>query len=118
MQKESTATIVNLSSNQAIKPFAELSAYACSKAGIATLTKVLAAEFAPTIRANVVCPGSIATPMNAANRRDIEAYVANDPMKRIGAASEVAQAILFLTCSESSFITGSTLAVDGGRTLY
>jgi NAD(P)-dependent dehydrogenase (short-subunit alcohol dehydrogenase family) len=85
------------------------------------LTKSLAIELAPTVRVNAVCPGAVDTPMTAElYRNEIRRSeaVSNYALKRLGTAPEVAQAVLFLTGSESGFITGVSLAVDGGRSFH
>jgi NAD(P)-dependent dehydrogenase (short-subunit alcohol dehydrogenase family) len=116
------ATIVNLGSASAIVPFTGLGAYAASKGGIATFTKVLAAELAPKIRANVLCPGMTRTRMVSDWYPDQHALTeraqALYPLQRIAEPSEIAAAALFLTSQESSFMTGTTLTVDGGRTFH
>jgi len=122
LRSADAATIVNLGSASAIVPFPELSAYAASKGAVATLTKVWAAEFAPKIRANVVCPGMTRTPMVSSWQTDPAALAerakSSYALRRIAEPEEIANAILFLTSPESSFVTGTTLVVDGGRTFY
>lgn len=126
LEKSERATIVNLASGQALLPAPCNGAYAASKAGVVGLTKVLAQELAPKIRVNAVAPGTIETPMgmramkltdeNAVKRRaDVAAAYA---LKRIGMPEEIAQVLLFLSSDESSFVTGATLAADGGRTFH
>ena len=116
-----TATIVNIASGVAILPFAGSSAYAASKGGVLTLTKVLARELAPKVRVNSVCPGAVDTPMTAplypsnSLKQDVADRYA---LRRTGQPEELAQAILFLTSAASSFITGIALPVDGGRTFH
>lgn len=109
------ATIVNLASGQALLANAPLrTAYAASKGGVLNLTRALAAELAPTIRANSVCPGMVDTPM----AQGVQGNVGNYALKRLAQPLEIAQSILFLTSSESSFVTGAALAVDGGRSFH
>ena len=115
------ATIVNIASGVAILPFAGSSAYAASKGGVLTLTKVLARELAPKVRVNSVCPGAVDTPMteplytsNSMKQAIAERY----SLQRTGQPAELAQAILFLTAASSSFVTGIALPVDGGRTFH
>jgi NAD(P)-dependent dehydrogenase (short-subunit alcohol dehydrogenase family) len=109
------ATIVNVASAQGLLPnSANVSAYAASKGGVINLTRVLAAELAPQTRVNSVCPGMVDTPMAAGNGGNVENYA----MKRMAEPTEIARAILFLTNAESSFITGTALAVDGGRSFH
>ena len=82
-----------------------------------------AAELAPAIRANVVCPGAVETPMTAGTLRDpsgavIAAIVDRYALGRPASPDEIAAGILFLTSHESSFVTGISLPVDGGRTYH
>jgi NAD(P)-dependent dehydrogenase (short-subunit alcohol dehydrogenase family) len=120
LRQNARATIVNISSAIAIQPLANRTAYAASKAGLIALSKVLALELAPTIRVNVVCPGAVDTPMlrNVFPEAAIAEMSARYPLGRLGTPEEAANAVLFLTSDESSFITGATLTVDGGRTFY
>lgn len=114
------ATIVNLSSATGLSPFPNRSAYATSKGALITLGKALAMEFAPAIRVNTICPGLIDTPMTATlpNHNQLQQTLTRYALGRLGRDDEVAQAALFLTSKASSFITGTTLAVDGGRTFH
>ncbi|HJU17776.1 MAG TPA: SDR family NAD(P)-dependent oxidoreductase [Stellaceae bacterium] len=115
LAKAAGATIVNIASGQGLLPNTPgMTAYAASKGGIVTLTRALAAELAPAIRVNSICPGMVDTPMTADGPRDVTPYA----LKRIADPLEIAQAILFLTGAESSFVTGAALAVDGGRTFH
>jgi len=91
-----------------------MTAYAASKGAVVNLTRALAAELAPGIRVNSVCPGMVDTPMTQGLPRDASPYA----LKRIAEPLEIANAILFLTSVESSFVTGAALAVDGGRTFH
>jgi NAD(P)-dependent dehydrogenase (short-subunit alcohol dehydrogenase family) len=121
LRRGAAATIVNIASGLALRPAANYSAYAASKAGLITLTRALAIELAPAIRANVVCPGAVETPMTRDlyldPKRKAEA-MANYALGRLATTSEIANAVLFLTSSDSSFTTGATLTVDGGRTFH
>ena len=109
------ATIVNIASGQGLLPNNPgMTAYAASKGGVVNLTRALAAELAPSIRVNSVCPGMVDTPMTAGLERDLDRYA----LGRIAEPLEIAQAILFLTSTESSFVTGAALAIDGGRTFH
>lgn len=122
LQAAEMATIVNLGSASAIVPFPELGAYGASKGGVATFTKVLAAELAPKIRVNLLCPGMTRTRMVSDWYPDSAALDEKSkalyPLQRIAEPAEVAAAALYLTSSESSFVTGTTLTVDGGRTFH
>ena len=119
-----TGTIVNIGSGVGITPTGPGStAYVASKGGVIAMTKALAMELAPTVRVNVVCPGAVETPMtqgflrNAAGEVD-PVWAARYALRRPAVADELAAAILFLTSAESSFVTGVTLPVDGGRTFH
>jgi NAD(P)-dependent dehydrogenase (short-subunit alcohol dehydrogenase family) len=119
-----TGTIVNIGSGVGITPTGPGStAYVASKGGVIAMTKALAMELAPTVRVNVVCPGAVETPMtqgflrNAAGEVD-PVLAARYALRRPATADELAAAILFLTSAESSFVTGVTLPVDGGRTFH
>ena len=115
LAKASFATIVNIASGQGLLPNTpNMTAYAASKGGVVNLTRALAAELAPSIRVNSICPGMVDTPMIAGLQREPDRYA----LKRIADPLEIAQAILFLTGTESSFVTGAALAVDGGRTFH
>ena len=115
MAKEPSATIVNVASAAGLLSNAPgLTAYAASKGGVIALTRVLAAELAPKIRANSICPGMVDTPMADGYR----ANTGNYALKRLADPSEIARAILFLTSAESSYVTGAALAADGGRSFH
>jgi NAD(P)-dependent dehydrogenase (short-subunit alcohol dehydrogenase family) len=92
--------------------------YGASKAAIEQLTRALAIELAPRgLRVNAVCPGLIATPFTAGVAADPEAsrwFLDHVPLDRFGRPEEVAAAIYFLASEEASYVTGSTLVVDGG----
>jgi NAD(P)-dependent dehydrogenase (short-subunit alcohol dehydrogenase family) len=109
------ATVVNLGSGQSLLPNSpNRTAYSASKGGVLNLSRALAAELAPAIRVNCVCPGLVDTPMAAG----VQANVGNYALGRLATPLEIAQAILFLTGAESSFVTGAALAVDGGRSFH
>jgi NAD(P)-dependent dehydrogenase (short-subunit alcohol dehydrogenase family) len=109
------ATIVNIGSAQGLLPNAPgFAAYAASKGGVVNLSRALAAELAPAIRVNCICPGMVDTPMADGYR----ANVGNYALKRLADPVEIARAILFLTSDEASYVTGATLAADGGRSFH
>jgi NAD(P)-dependent dehydrogenase (short-subunit alcohol dehydrogenase family) len=115
MQQEEEGTIVNIASAAGLLSNAPgLTAYAASKGGVIALSRVLAAELAPKIRVNSVCPGMVDTPMADGYR----ANVGNYALKRLADPLEIARAILFLTASDSSYVTGAALATDGGRSFH
>jgi NAD(P)-dependent dehydrogenase (short-subunit alcohol dehydrogenase family) len=124
LRQAERASIVNIASGVGLLPTGGGStAYVASKGGVIAMTRALAAELAPAIRVNAVCPGAVETPMTEGTLRDasgavIPAVVNRYAMGRPAAAEEIAAGILFLTSHESSFVTGVSLAVDGGRTFH
>lgn len=100
----------------AVTGFAQQMAYDASKAGLQTLMRSTAVELGPNVRANAVCPGFIATPMLAqSGLSELAEKVARGlPAARLGAPSEVAEAVTWLLSHRSSYVTGQTLFVDGG----
>lgn len=121
--------IVNMSSVHAIATSANISAYAASKGGLLALTRAMAIEFAAdSIRVNAILPGAVDTPMLRAGLDrghlagdDVHVRLENLARKtvngRIGKPEEIARAIYFLADdSQSSFMTGQALVVDGGAT--
>ncbi len=123
MLKHSGGAIVNVSSVAGLLGFSGIPAYVSSKHGINGLTKTAALEYAEQgIRVNAVCPGAIQTSMidrfvssDSQERKDL---IAAHPMARFGRPEEVAEAIVWLCSDKASFITGQTLAVDGGYTVH
>lgn len=122
------ATIVNVGSMLAHRASGTMAAYCASKAGVTHLTRTVAldcAERGLKIRANTVHPGAIRTPMynrylnaGGATPEQIEAVMASaHPMGRVGEPDEVARAILFLSCEDSSFTSGTDLNVDGASAI-
>ena len=110
--------IINISSVSGMKGSQGQANYASSKAAIISLTKTLAREFAAFgVQVNAVAPGFIATEMVDAMpdtaKKKINSMV---PMKRMGESEEVASAVKFLASSDSNYITGHTLVIDGGLT--
>jgi NAD(P)-dependent dehydrogenase (short-subunit alcohol dehydrogenase family) len=106
--------ILNVASLASIKPTVNYSLYNFVKAGLNIMTKSVALEFAQqNIRVNVLCPGSIMTPMIEGSPLN-EMRLKNIPMGRFGTAEDVAHAALYLCSDESSFVTGASLVVDGG----
>jgi NAD(P)-dependent dehydrogenase (short-subunit alcohol dehydrogenase family) len=90
--------------------------YAASKGGVMSLTRSIAREFAPlSIRANVICPAMIETPMlDGLTEKQLNEVVAGIPLKRVGKTVELAGACLFLASDLSGFTTGATIDVNGG----
>jgi NAD(P)-dependent dehydrogenase (short-subunit alcohol dehydrogenase family) len=114
--------IVNISTSLSIKPTPGFAAYAMSKAAVDLLTLGLAMEHSgDRIRVNTICPAVVETPIHetyltpekARQRKEEMARVY--PLGRIGTAEDVAEAILYLASDASSWVTGTTLLLDGGR---
>lgn len=115
-------SIVNLASASGLTPSFAGAAYGATKAGVVMLSKSLARELAPTVRVNAVCPGVVDTPMfeamTGADAAAISAIKAGYALQRLGQPEEIAEAIAFLLGTQSGFITGIALAVDGGRSFH
>jgi glucose 1-dehydrogenase len=114
--------IVNISSVHEMIPWPEYSHYCASKGGMRLWSKTIAKELAPhDIRVVNVAPGAILTPINQDlidhpdKRKEVENEI---PLGRLGEASEVAAAVAWLVSDQASYITGTTLFVDGGMTTY
>lgn len=118
MLKQGGGVIVNCGSIHSHVGKRGVTAYAAAKGGVKLLTQTLATDYsAKNIRVNAVCPGYIDTPLlknipDEAKQKLIDLH----PMGRLGRAEEVANAVLFLASDEASFVTGSSLMVDGGYT--
>lgn len=101
--------------------FPGMAAYGASKAGVIGLMRVIAVEYAARgVRVNAILPGGVDTPMGqqgAGSPEGVEFVKSIHAMKRIAGPGEIAQAALFLASDMSSFVTGSTLLVDGGVTV-
>ncbi len=121
MVKQKSGAIVNIASiemGQVGSGMPFLAHYCASKGGVVALTETLAVELAPyNIRVNAVAPGAIDTPIASGQKIDpkmMEATMAKIPMRRIGKPEEVSNLVLFLASEASSYMTGSTVVVDGG----
>jgi len=120
------ATIVNIASGAALRPLSERTAYCASKAGLVMLGKTLALELAPHgIRVNAICPGAIHTPMLELSYRDqpdpeaaLQEIRERYALGRIGRAEDIAEAAAYLSSDDADFVTGTALAVDGGRAFH
>jgi len=112
--------IINISSVHEDLPFPHFTAYCASKGGLKMMTRNLSIELAPLgITINNIAPGAIETPINTALLNDpekLKALLSNIPLNRLGQPADVASAVAFLASSESDYITGTTLVIDGGLT--
>lgn len=116
LRRRPMASIVIMSSVQALVGFRGFAAYAASKGGLLALMRQLAVDLSPHIRVNAISPGTIRSypeMLDAASERQ---WAALHLLNRIGECDEVAGAALFLASDDASFITGHNLVVDGGLT--
>lgn len=114
------AAVVNLASIMASKHVRQVSSYSASKSAIEGLSRSLAVEFAPHgIRVNYICPGFIPTAMTRQYTRPgfSDGLLRQIPMRRFGTPQEIAKVALFLSSSDSSYITGQGIVADGGMTV-
>jgi glucose 1-dehydrogenase len=119
---ERPGVIVNVSSVHQLIPKPDYLGYSCSKGGMMNLTRTLALEYAHRgIRVNGIGPGATITPINSAwiddpvKREQVESHI---PMRRAGTADEMGGVACFLASDDAGYITGQTIFVDGGLTLF
>jgi glucose 1-dehydrogenase len=121
LENEIKGSIINNTSVHQIIPKPAYLSYSMSKGAVGNLTKTIALEYAERgIRINNIAPGAIITPINpwAKDDNKKEEIRVHIPNGRIGTAEQVAKAIAFLASDDSDYITGQTLYIDGGLTLY
>jgi NAD(P)-dependent dehydrogenase (short-subunit alcohol dehydrogenase family) len=122
MLEQGEGSIVNCSSIAGLMAYPLAPHYGAAKAAVKNLTATLAAEFAPRVRVNAVAPGAIETPgLIKLSRKDPEGKekrVKKTLLKRLGLPEEVAYTVLFLASDAASYITGETIVVSGGFTVY
>jgi glucose 1-dehydrogenase len=115
-------SIVQITSVHQIIPWGGYAHYCAAKAGLAMLTKTIALELATAgVRVNSVAPGAIETPINKDVWSDPEMkrdLLEKIPTRRVGQVEEIASVVAFLCSDEASYMTGATVYVDGGMTLY
>ena len=119
---QAAGKIVCMSSVHQVIPWAGHANYAASKGGVMLLMKTIAQELAPHfVRVNGIAPGAIRTPINRSAWDSEKAYadlMTLVPYKRIGEPDDIAQAAVWLASDAADYVTGATLFVDGGMTLY
>jgi NAD(P)-dependent dehydrogenase (short-subunit alcohol dehydrogenase family) len=124
MRERGSGSIVTVASGMGLIGHAGYIAYCASKGGVVVMTKALAAELAPTVRVNCLCPGGIETPMTdddfgreadpqASRRRALQRV----PLGRLASAEEIARAAIWLVSDDAAYATGSSLSIDGGTTM-
>ncbi len=121
LKSQADSTIVNVASDLGVRPIPERIGYCPSKAAVIMLTKCLAAEYAPYIRANCILPGLVETPM-VKSRFSTEQELLDFrstmsqiyPLKKLGSLEDMSNAILFLAGGNSGYITGEAIGVCGG----
>lgn len=118
LAQETGGAIVNCGSIHSHAGKAGVTAYSSAKGGVKLLTQTLGLTYAKQgIRVNAVCPGYIDTPLIAGRNEALnEHLIGLHPMGRLGKPEEVAKAVLFLASDDASFVTGTSLLVDGGYT--
>ncbi len=109
---ETKGSIVNITSLAGVRQAGSSLPYACSKAATNHMTELVARVLGPDVRVNAVAPGLVDTPRTATWGASFEHYGQVAPMRRAATAEEVAEAVLFL--SESPYMTGEILVIDGG----
>jgi len=120
--KRGGGSIVVNGSIAAFKVFPNHAAYCASKGALVALVKQVALDYGPSVRINLLCPGPVDTPLIHAS---VKAFPNPDeiiretaeglPLKRLGTPGDIARAALFLVSEDSSWITGATLVIDGGK---
>jgi NAD(P)-dependent dehydrogenase (short-subunit alcohol dehydrogenase family) len=117
MRAGAGGSIVHIASIAASEPQGLSGAYSVSKAGVAMLSRLIALEWGPAVRSNVVSPGLVETPLSQAFYQVEgvrERRSAMTTAKRIGRPQDIADAVLFLASDRASYVTGQDLIVDGG----
>ena len=118
MVRQGSGSLVNCASILGVFGQSQTAAYTAAKGGVVNLTRTLGIEAAPKgVRVNAIGPGYIDTPLlEALDEQMLQGLIDLHPMARLGRPEEIANAFLFLASDEASFITGTTLMVDGGFT--
>jgi NAD(P)-dependent dehydrogenase (short-subunit alcohol dehydrogenase family) len=121
--RKSKGNIVNIASDAGLMGVPGITVYCGTKGGVVNMSRAMALEIAPDVRVNCICPGYVDTDMirvSVKKRPDPEAawkrMIDYAPLKRIASPEEIAHAVLYLASYEARFITGTSLAIDGGST--
>jgi 3alpha(or 20beta)-hydroxysteroid dehydrogenase len=122
LRASGNASVINTSSVLGLVGSGAAAAYQASKGAVRLLSKTAAVEYARQgVRVNSIHPGVVATPMIQDlldEQGERQPDILRTPMRRAGRPEEIAPAILFLACADSSFVTGSELVIDGGLTAH
>jgi NAD(P)-dependent dehydrogenase (short-subunit alcohol dehydrogenase family) len=118
-------SIINTASTLGLIGSEGYAAYGAAKAGLVLLTKQIAVEYGPAVRANVIAPGSIDTPRfrkvlekTPGADQFVEGLTRTIPARRLGVAEDVAAIALFLASDQSSYVSGAVIPADGGLAVY
>lgn len=121
--RRSNGNIVNIASDAGLMGVPGITVYCGTKGGVVNMSRAMALEIAPDVRVNCVCPGYVDTDMiriSTKKKPDPEAYwqkmIDYAPLKRIASTEEIAHAVMYLASDHARFITGTSLAIDGGST--
>ena len=121
LQARGKGVIVAIGSIAAYRGFPGHAAYCATKGALLPLIKQVALDYSPEVRANIICPGPVDTPLLRSSAeafpdpsKAISDVADRTPMKRLGTPEDIASAALFLACDDSSWIDGAALDVDGG----
>ena len=118
MIKRKQGNIINIASLAGLKGLPPMSHYCAAKAGVILLTKTIAIELAAhKIRVNAIAPGIIQTPATSIRTQDPEKrekYLANIPLKEIGVPEDLVGTVIYFASSDSDYVTGEVIRVDGG----
>jgi NAD(P)-dependent dehydrogenase (short-subunit alcohol dehydrogenase family) len=125
MRRGGGGAIINVSSVGGLVALPNVSAYCPSKSAVIGLTRAAAAEFAPEVRVNAICPGGVSTPMSDAHLESFEDKEAatklltgRQLLKRYARPEEIANVAVFLASDEASFMTGAVVPVEAGHTAW
>jgi len=120
VREKRKGSIVNISSVHEDLPFPGFSPYCMSKGGMKMFTRNLSIELAPLgITINNIAPGAIETPINASVLKEpakLAALLENIPLQRLGQPNDISSCAVYLASDEASYVTGSTIVIDGGLT--
>lgn len=114
--KASGGAIINIVDIHGLRPLRDHTVYSAAKAGLIMLTRALARELAPEVRVNAVAPGAVLWPEAGMDEQRKDRILEQTPLHRPGSPADIARAVLFFA-TESPFVTGQILAVDGGRSV-